>query len=68
MLGEGTVSLGVAEVTTACSAVKSSPKMVCSRRTLPSILSAAEVNSMVPVGLRNWTFRCSGARETPPSR
>ena len=68
MFGDGMVSLGVAEVTIACSAWKSSPKMVCSRRTLPSILSAAEVNSMVPVGLRNWTFRCSGALETPPSR
>jgi hypothetical protein len=68
MFGDGMVSLGVAEVTIARSAWKSWPKMVCSRRTSPSILSAAEVNSMVPVGLRNWTFRCSGARETPPSR
>src|SRR6266508_2538583 len=42
MFGEGMVSLGVAAVTIVCSVWKSSPKIVCSRRTLPSILSAAE--------------------------
>ncbi len=67
MLGLGIVSFGVVVVVSDFRYSKCSPKMVSEIPSLPSMCSAAGVNSIVPSSLRNSTLRLPGAVETPSS-
>ena len=68
MLGEGIVSFGVcASLATDCRYSKASAKIVSETPILPSMCSAAGVNSMSPSALWNCTFMFPGAFDIPSS-
>ena len=68
MLGEGMVSFGVcASLATDCRNVNGRSKIVSDTPSLPSMCSAAGVNSMSPSALWNCTDMLPGALETPSS-
>jgi hypothetical protein len=68
MLGDGIVSFGVCvSLATDCRNSNASAKIVCETPSLPSMCSAAGVNSMSPSALWNCTDRLPGALEMPSS-
>ena len=67
MLGDGIVSFGLAVVVSDFRYSNASPKIVSLTPSLPSMCSAAGVNSIVPCSLRNSTLRLPGAVDTPSS-
>ena len=65
MLGEGIVSLATASPAIACSAAKSSPKIVCASPMRPVTAGATGWNVIVPPSLWNSTWLRSSERWTP---